>query len=320
MRMWTQLTLSAGDADPQALADVFDALGALSVTLQDAADQPLFEPPPGATPLWSQVRVTALFEAGADLTRIRARLAERFGAACAERLQAEPLDDRDWVRAWMDGYAPMRFGERLWIVPTGFAAPDPDGVNLLLDPGLAFGTGTHPTTALCLEWLDAHPPLDRCVIDYGCGSGILGIAALKLGARTVWAVDNDPQALTATRDNAERNGVADRVRTCLPGQLPERVPGLQADLLLANILANPLIELAPRFAALVRPGGNLVLSGILAGQAEDVAAAYRAAFTLEPPAQREDWVRLDGRKINPATENTDKHLSPRNPRTWSEMG
>ncbi len=304
--MWTQLTLPAGDADPQALADVFDALGALSVTLQDAADQPLFEPPPGATPLWSQVRVTALFEAGADLTRIRARLAERFGAACAERLQAEPLDDRDWVRAWMDGYAPMRFGARLWIVPTGFAAPDPDGVNLLLDPGLAFGTGTHPTTALCLEWLDAHPPLDRCVIDYGCGSGILGIAALKLGAREVWAVDNDPQALTATRDNAARNGVADRVRTVLPGD----IPALQADLLLANILANPLIELAPRFAALVRPGGGVVLSGILADQAADVAAAYRAAFALQPPAQREDWVRLDGRKTEPApdnTENTDKH-------------
>lgn len=291
--MWTQLTLSAADADPQVLADFFDALGALSVTLQDAADQPLFEPPPGATPLWSQVRVTALFEAGADLARIRAQLAERFGAACAARLQAEPLDDRDWVRAWMDGYAPMRFGERLWIVPTGFEAPDPGGVNLLLDPGLAFGTGTHPTTALCLEWLDAHPPVDQCVIDYGCGSGILGIAALKLGAREVWAVDNDPQALTATRDNAERNGVLGRVRTVLPGDLPE-VP---ADLLLANILANPLIELAPRFAALVRTGGGLVLSGILADQAADVAAAYHAAFALAPPAQREDWVRLDGRRV-----------------------
>ncbi|MDV3238122.1 MAG: 50S ribosomal protein L11 methyltransferase [Gammaproteobacteria bacterium] len=291
--MWTQLTLPAADADPQVLADFFDALGALSVTLQDAADQPLFEPPPGATPLWSQVRVTALFEAGADLARIRAQLAERFGAACAARLQAEPLDDRDWVRAWMDGYAPMRFGERLWIVPTGFEAPDPGGVNLLLDPGLAFGTGTHPTTALCLEWLDAHPPVDQCVIDYGCGSGILGIAALKLGAREVWAVDNDPQALTATRDNAERNGVLGRVRTVLPGDLPE-VP---ADLLLANILANPLIELAPRFAALVRTGGGLVLSGILADQAADVAAAYHAAFALAPPAQREDWVRLDGRRV-----------------------
>jgi ribosomal protein L11 methyltransferase len=287
---WIQLTLPAADADPQALADSFAALGALSVTLQDAADQPLFEPPPGATPLWSQVQVTALFEASADIARIAAIIAERFGAACAERLRSEALDDRDWVRAWMDGYAPMRFGARLWIVPTGFEAPDPEGVNLLLDPGLAFGTGTHPTTALCLEWLDAHPPVDRIVIDYGCGSGILGIAALKLGAREVWAVDNDPQALTATHDNAERNGVAAQVRTLLPGDLPD----MQADLLLANILANPLIDLAPRFAALLRPGADLVLSGILAEQAAAVADAYREMFAVESPAQREDWVRLTG--------------------------
>lgn len=269
---------------------MFDECGALSVTLQDAADQPLFEPPPGATPLWSQVRVTALFEAGADVSRIEAALTNRFGADCVERLQIESLDDRDWVRAWMDGYAPMRFGEKLWIVPTGFEAPDPEGVNLLLDPGLAFGTGTHPTTALCLEWLDAHPPVDQVVIDYGCGSGILGIAALKLGAREVWAVDNDPQALTATQDNAERNGVAGRVKTCLP----QHFPGVQADLLLANILANPLIELAPRFAGFVRPGAGLVLSGILAEQAESVRVAYTAAFTMHPPVQREDWVRLVG--------------------------
>lgn len=287
---WLQLSLPADDADPQSLADTFDALGALSVTLQDAADQPLFEPPPGATPLWSQVRVTALFESGVDIARIKTSLAQRFGADRVARLHIEPLDDRDWVRAWMDGYAPMRFGEKLWIVPTGFEAPDPNGVNLLLDPGLAFGTGTHPTTALCLEWLDAHPPVDQVVIDYGCGSGILGIAALKLGARAVWAVDNDPQALVATVDNAERNGVAARVNVCLPEQLP----AMQADLLLANILANPLIELAPRFTELMRPGAELVLSGILAEQAESVRAAYRARCVLQAPVQREDWVRLVG--------------------------
>ncbi|MBI5461909.1 MAG: 50S ribosomal protein L11 methyltransferase [Gammaproteobacteria bacterium] len=292
--MWLQLSLPAGDADPQSVADAFTALGALSVTLQDAADQPLFEPPPGATPLWSQVRVTALFEAGADIARIKSALAGRFGADCVARLQIEPLDDRDWVRAWMDGYAPMRFGEKLWIVPTGFEAPDPDGVNLLLDPGLAFGTGTHPTTALCLEWLDAHPPVDQVVVDYGCGSGILGIAALKLGAREVWAVDNDPQALMATLDNAERNGVADRVKTCLPQQFSGLFSGVQADLLLANILANPLIELAPRFAGLVHPGADLVLSGILAEQAESVSVAYRERFAMQAPVQHEDWVRLAG--------------------------
>ena len=288
--MWLQLTLSAGDADPQALSDTFDALGALSVTLQDAADQPLFEPPPGATPLWPQVRVTALFDDRADTARIKAALAQRFGSDCAERLHVETLDDRDWVRAWMDGYAPMRFGARLWIVPTGFDAPDPQGVNLLLDPGLAFGTGTHPTTALCLEWLDAHPPVGQVIIDYGCGSGILGVAALKLGARAVWAVDNDPQALVATRANAERNDVAARLTAVLPGDLPP----LEVDLLLANILANPLIELVPRFAMLLRPGGALVLSGILAEQAAAVTAAYRPGWSLQPVAQREDWIRITG--------------------------
>ena len=290
--MWIQLSLPAGDIDPQSLADSFDELGALSVTLQDAADQPLFEPPPGATPLWSQVRVTALFGSDTDIAQITTLLAERFGMACAERLQVDSLDDRDWVRAWMDGYAPMRFGERLWIVPTGFETPDPDAVNLLLDPGLAFGTGTHPTTALCLEWLDAHPPLDQVVIDYGCGSGILGIAALKLGARKVWAVDNDPQALIATLDNAQRNGVAARITTALPADMPE----CQADLLLANILANPLIELAAHFACLLGDGGDLVLSGILAEQAASVSAAYQQNFVVQPAEQREDWVRLTARR------------------------
>ncbi len=287
---WLQITLPAAENDPQLLAEALEGLGAISVTLQDAADQPLFEPPPGATPLWSQTALTALFEADCDLDAIKQQIAARFGDALIGHLRVDTLDDRDWVRAWMDGYAPMRFGDRLWIVPTGFEAPDPNGVNLELDPGLAFGTGTHPTTALCLEWLDAHPPVDQIVIDYGCGSGILGIAALKLGAREVWAVDNDPQALTATRDNALRNGVVERLQVFLPDALP----ALQADLLLANILANPLIELAARFAGLVRAQGDLVLSGILAEQAESVAAAYRPRFDMTPPDQREDWVRLVG--------------------------
>lgn len=287
---WIQLSLEVGDLDAAAVSNTFDHLGALSVTLQDAADEPLFEPPPGATPLWSRVQVTALFDAALDIGHVKVALSDRFGADCVRRLQIETLDDRDWVRAWMEGYAPMRFGDKLWIVPTGFEAPDPRGVNLLLDPGLAFGTGTHPTTALCLEWLDAHPPVDQVVIDYGCGSGILGIAALKLGARAVWAVDNDPQALLATGDNAARNGVAGRVELFLPAALPSR----SADVLLANILANPLVELAGRFAARVRAGGTVVLSGILAEQAAAVSAAYAADFVMQPAAQREEWVRLEG--------------------------
>lgn len=289
---WIRCSLELDDLDSDAVTLVFEGCGAISITLQDAADQPLFEPPPGVIPLWSKMNLMALFDVGTDVDLVRIQLADRFGVASADRMIVDEVDDRDWVRAWMDGYAPMRFGERLWIVPTGFDTPDPDAVNLLLDPGLAFGTGTHPTTALCLEWLDAHPPVDQVVIDYGCGSGILGIAALKLGARNVWAVDNDPQALIATLDNAQRNGVAAKITTALPGDMPE----YQADLLLANILANPLIELAAHFAGLLGDGGDLVLSGILAEQAASVSAAYQPDFVVQPAEQREDWVRLSGRR------------------------
>ncbi|WP_411293538.1 50S ribosomal protein L11 methyltransferase [Thiohalobacter sp.] len=284
---WLQLSLEAGAQDPEHLSDLFTGLGALSVTLVDAADEPVLEPGPGETPLWSRTRVVALFDAGIDPDAVRAGLARHIGEA-AQRMTAEPLEDRDWTRAWLDDFAPMRFGERLWVIPGDMAPPEPDAVNLLLDPGLAFGTGTHPTTALCLSWLDAHPPAGRDVIDYGCGSGILAIAALKLGARRVRGVDIDPQALTASRDNARRNGVDAALSLFLPDELPAG----PADLLLANILANPLIELAPTLVSLVRPGGRLVLSGILAAQADAVAAVYRPHGELEPVVEQDGWVRL----------------------------
>lgn len=284
---WLQLSLEAGAQDPERLSDLFTDLGALSVTLVDAADEPVLEPGPGETPLWSHTRVVALFDAGIDPESVRAGLARHIGDA-AQRMTAEPLEDRDWTRAWMDDFAPMRFGERLWVIPGDMAPPEPDAVNLRLDPGLAFGTGTHPTTALCLAWLDAHPPAGQDVIDYGCGSGILAIAALKLGASRVRGVDIDPQALIASRDNARRNGV----EAGLALYLPADVPAEPADLLLANILANPLIELAPTLVSLVRPGGRLVLSGILAEQADAVAAAYAPYGELEPVIEQEGWVRL----------------------------
>jgi len=284
---WLQLSLEAGAQDPEHLSDLFTDLGALSVTLVDAADEPVLEPGPGETPLWSHTRVVALFDAGIDPESVRAGLARHIGDA-ARHMTAEPLEDRDWTRAWMDDFAPMRFGERLWVIPGDMTPPAPDAVNLRLDPGLAFGTGTHPTTALCLAWLDAHPPAGQDVIDYGCGSGILAIAALKLGARRVRGVDIDPQALIASRDNARRNGVEAGLALYLPADLPAE----PADLLLANILANPLIELAPTLVSLVRPGGRLVLSGILAGQADAVAAAYAPHGELEPVAEQEGWVRL----------------------------
>jgi ribosomal protein L11 methyltransferase len=287
---WLQLIVESDPEHADAVEDLLLAAGAASVTLRDGADQPLFEPPPGETPLWSSTRVVGLFTADTDLAPVEAELTALPGAAPLHRVEA--LEDRDWTRAWMDHFKPMRFGENLWVVPGGFEAPDPVGVNLHLDPGLAFGTGTHPTTALCLEWLDRHPPEGARVVDYGCGSGILALAALLLGAEEVVGVDNDPQALIASRDNATRNGVEGRLRVFAP----EAVPDQPADLLLANILAGPLIELAPRLAALTRTGGGLVLSGILASQAEQVAAAYAPWFEMEPPAVKEDWVRLTGRK------------------------
>jgi len=292
---WLQLSLEAADIDPQTLSEFFEQQGALSVTFVDAADQPLFEPAPGTTPLWSSTRITALFAAGADRSALRQQLAAQFGAEVPQRLVEETLADQDWERVWLDQFQPMRFGERLWVCPAGQLPPvDGETVIIDLDPGLAFGTGTHPTTALCLEWLDAHAPAGRAVLDYGCGSGILAIAALKLGAQSVWAVDIDEQALWSSRENAAHNAVAARLQTGLPEQLPEQV----FDLVLANILANPLIGLAPQLAARVRVGGELVLSGILKDQAAAVSGAYRRWFVMSEAVERDGWVRLHGVREN----------------------
>ncbi len=292
--LWQQLIVEADDQDPETLSAFFEAHGALSVTLADAADQPLFEPDPGTTPLWPATRVTALFAAEADLLPVKRALAEQFGAGLLDRMVEQPLQDQNWERAWLDRFQPMRFGEHLWICPDGQRPPAGEEQVLIdLDPGLAFGTGTHPTTALCLAWLDHHPPRGLRVLDFGCGSGILAIAALKLGAAAVWGVDIDQQALWASRDNAARNRVADGLTTTLPEDLPEQ----DYDLLLANILANPLIELAPRLAGLVRPGGQLVLSGILSEQAAEVQQAYAPWFRFSAPAEQEGWVRLQAERM-----------------------
>jgi ribosomal protein L11 methyltransferase len=285
-----------------ALEDALLEIGALSVTLQDSADEPVFEPGVGETPLWQATRVLALFEmtpeaAPAEIDALATTLVvELQQLVPLPAWRAEHLQDQAWERAWMADFQPMRFGQRLWICPSWTEAPDPTGVVLALDPGLAFGTGTHPTTALCLEWLDGQPLQDCTVIDYGCGSGILGIAALLLGARQVVAVDNDPQALIATRANAERNHITpERLITCLPGELPA---AFTADVMVANILAGPLQSLAPLLTGLTSRNGRIALSGILAEQADAVAAAYRPAFELAPIARREEWVRIDG--VRPA--------------------
>lgn len=272
---------------------VLEAAGALAITLLDAEDTPILEPGVGETPLWPDLHLTALFDAGADRIEILAGLEQQLPRAIVESARFAVLDDRDWTRAWMDHYHPMRFGRRLWIYPWTEAAPDdPTAVVVRLDPGLAFGTGTHPTTALCLEWLDGIDCTDLTVTDFGCGSGILAIAALKLGARHAYAIDNDPQALIATRENAQRNGVADRLQVLDARQAPPPA----ADLLLANILLNPLLQLQPQLCAAVRSGGQAVFSGMLAEQAGDFLAAYRSNFPDLQVQQREDWIRIAGQR------------------------
>lgn len=286
---WLQLHLATTEAHADAFQSALEDMGACAVTLTDGADQPVFEPPPGARPLWQNTVVSALFDADRDPALILAALQQQGLEAQAHH--HETLDDQIWERAWMDDFAPMRFGERLWIVPSWSASPDPQAVNLKLDPGLAFGTGTHETTALCLEWLDRADLTGKAVLDFGCGSGVLAIAALLLGAGNATGTDIDPQALTASEDNARNNGVADALRLYLPENLPA---DYRCDVLVANILAGPLVELAGQLASYCRPGGSLALSGILAEQAESVRNAYAPWFDLNPTTQQGDWVRIDG--------------------------
>lgn len=287
---WFQTRFTTPQQSAEPFSDLLMELGAVSVTLEDAEDQPLLEPPPGETPLWAQVVVVGLFDDALDQTAIEQQLQQQLPAQ--NSLTTAPLEEQDWVRAWMDNFHPMQFGKQLWIIPSWSEPVDPAAINILLDPGLAFGTGTHPTTALCLQWLDANPPRDSRVIDYGCGSGILAIAAAKLGATQVDGIDLDPQALIATADNAEKNGVT-TINRSLPNDFPA---DQQADLLIANILAGPLEELAPTLANHIAPGGNIVLSGILQDQAEAVRNAYSPWFTMDPPTLQEEWVRLTGVK------------------------
>ncbi|MFW5825607.1 MAG: 50S ribosomal protein L11 methyltransferase [Marinobacter sp.] len=294
---WVQLQIPADPETADQLEDLLMEVGADAVSMEDAADQPIFEPDPGTTPLWHDTRVTGLFDAGQDIDQICSAIRNAWHRQTQQDLpdiEVTLVEDKDWERAWMDDFKPLKFGQRLWIVPSWHAAPDPDAANLLLDPGLAFGTGTHPTTALCLEWLDGAGVQGRQVIDYGCGSGILALAALLLGAGHAIGVDTDPQALEASRDNARRNQIGDdRLALHLPGDEPDT----RADILLANILAGPLVELAPTLAQKVTPGGHLVLSGILAQQASDVMSAYEPWFVMDEPEQREEWIRLTGRRI-----------------------
>jgi ribosomal protein L11 methyltransferase len=282
-----QFTAEVGATDPGPLETACFLAGALSVTLTDAADHPVLEPAPGSTPLWPTVRLSALF-AEQNSQQVAALLSTFLHEPLPDH-RFEEVRDRSWEREWLENFRPMRFGRRLWVSPHGAPAPDSDAVVVRLDPGLAFGTGSHPSTRLCLEWLEAASLSGLEAIDYGCGSGILSIAAVRLGARSVVAVDLDPQALTATRDNAARNGVGEYVVARTPDE-----PLVAADVLLANILSEPLIELAPRFATLVRLGGSVVLAGLIVSQAGAVTLAYRPWFDIQSFGAHDDWVCLHG--------------------------
>ncbi|HET8943104.1 MAG TPA: 50S ribosomal protein L11 methyltransferase [Rudaea sp.] len=297
---WLELSLTL-NADQQApIESALEGLGALSITLCDANAQTpderaIFEPGVGETPLWNELVLQALFDASTDRDDLVHALTQRVPQLEPDHIVFRDVADQDWTRVWMDQFKPMQFGRRVWIYPWNIEPPADahDRVVVRLDPGLAFGSGTHPTTALCLAWLDAAEISGKTLIDYGCGSGILAIAALKLGAAFVIGIDNDPQALTASRDNAWRNGVADRLAL----YLPENFTAQPADMLVANILAGPLHDLAPRFAACCKPGAAFAVSGILDGQQDELLAHYATWFDALESTVTDGWVRLSGRRF-----------------------
>jgi len=287
--MWKEIHVNTTEQQAEVISDELLALGAKAITFLDAGDQPIYEPPTESFLLWKQTTVVGLFEDTQLLTPV-------FEHLKAQQLyfHIHEVPNEDWVKRSLDSFEPLLFGKHLWIVPSWHVPKDENAINVMLDPGLAFGTGTHPTTGLCLTWLENHIRPQSIVIDYGCGSGILGIAALKLGAKQVFAVDNDPQALTATQANGEINQFfPPKLTVCTPHDLTAPL----ADLIIANILAKPLIELAPYFATLVKSPGNVVLSGILASQVESVLLAYQPWFYMETPVLHGEWARLVGSKI-----------------------
>lgn len=288
---WIQLRLSADEETAEKYSDWLSACGAQAVTFIDAQDTPIYEPLPGDEVVyWHNTVVMGLYDASHDMDKVLSYLKSIHPEKEAMRYKLEQLEDKDWEREWMDNFHPMKFGERLWICPSWREVPEPDAVNVMLDPGLAFGTGTHPTTALCLTWLDGLDLTGKTVVDFGCGSGILSLAALKLGAEKVIGIDIDPQALQASLENAKRNQCEDRLALFLPKDQPE----FKADVVVANILAGPLRELAPVILEYVAPNGLLALSGVLEEQAQQLQEIYGQSCQMDPVAIKDEWVRLSG--------------------------
>jgi ribosomal protein L11 methyltransferase len=293
---WLQLRVRS--KHPEFAEEILLAHGAGAVSFIDAVDDPVLEPAPGETRLWNDTITLGLFAEDAELAAITAGLRELLPDGADAEIGHELVEDRDWVRVWLKDCPPLKFGDRLWVVPHEKLGEvtQTDAVILRLDPGLAFGTGTHPTTALCLEWLTQQDLRGKTVLDYGCGSGVLAIAALLLGAERAVCIDIDPQALQATRDNAESNGVGARVAPLLPADF---VP-FAADIVVANILANPLIRLAPLLASSIATGSHIALAGLLDRQADEVRSAYTPWFDFDADVSREQWTRLSARCRTPA--------------------
>ena len=298
--MWVSVALKTDAAHADTLSEALLAAGAISVSVEDAqagtdAETPQFGEPGGANdqplvPLWNESRIVALFDPADDLVGRIAAAAVAAGIDDLPEIELDEVAEQDWVRLTQSQFDPIRVNERLWIVPSWHAAPDAGAINLVLDPGLAFGTGSHPTTFLCLQWLTETLHGGETLLDYGCGSGILGIAAAKLGAKSVLGVDIDDNALMAARDNAASNGVTLELRHSKE-QLDEVF-----DIVVANILTNPLCVLAPLLAGRVARGGRIALSGVLAAQAEMVIAAYEPLIALRVGAEHDGWVRLEGQQ------------------------
>ncbi len=293
---WRQFVMTLDGLDPEVVEELLLREGACSVTLADAGDDPVLEPGPGETPLWTDTSITGLFTEDADLASLVSTLQRDLGLDMLPEHRIEELEDRAWEREWLKDFGPMKFGERLWIRPTGSEIEAENAVIIDLDPGLAFGTGTHPTTALCLEWLDGLDLRGKRLLDYGCGSGILAIAGLKLGARSAVGMDIDPQAVIATRENAENNAVAPNLAVF---GAADDIDG-RFDVVVANILAGPLVELAESITLTLGDMGMLALSGVLCEQADEVMAAYAPWIEFDDPVFREQdgqvWSRLAGRR------------------------
>ena len=291
--MWLQLICQSVKEFEPDISEAAENLGAASITLSDAADVPVLEPLPNETPLWDEIVITILFRGDQDhaVEALKKQLSANKQTWQISHIRQETLKDQQWERVWMDDFHPMQFGKNLWIYPSWSEIPDDDSIKIKLDPGLAFGTGTHPTTALCLEWLDGNPPKEKVVIDYGCGSGILAIAAIKLGASKVYATDIDPQALVATKSNQQNNHIPENQ---ILSYLPDDMPEIKADLMIANILCGPLVSLAEHLCGSTKSGGMVVLSGVLQEQTQMLEATYKNYCHDIQFATQGDWVRMTG--------------------------